>query len=82
MPSYSPLVPDVKKGLDQLLQDEPDEEKKLNIRAFISAFEKGEEIRPDEMFCKGRKIRIQDWQPRLGPFFMFRLVSVVQVLSA
>ena len=76
------MVPDVKKELDQLLQDAPDEVKKLNIRAFISAFEKGEEIRPDEMFCKGRKIKIQDWQPRLGPFFMFRLVSVAQIPTA
>ena len=75
-------MPDVKKELDQLLQDEPDEETRLNIRAYISAFEKGEEIRPDEMFCKGRKIKLQDWQPRLGPFFFFPLVSVAQVSTA
>ena len=52
---YQPLVPDVKKQhLSKPSEEEPNEEKRLNIKACISAFEKGEEIRFDELFCKGK----------------------------
>jgi len=70
-PMCPPLVPDVKKHVYKLLEDEPNEEQRLNLKAFISAFENGEEIGDHELFCKGRKMDWNDWQPTLGPYFMF-----------
>ena len=80
-PAYRLLVPDLKGHLNQLLQDEQNEGKKINIQAFISALESGEEIGPDELFCKGKKMKMQDWNPQLGYFFKFPVVSGAQVLA-
>ena len=51
------MVPDLKGHLNQLLKDKQNEGKKINIQALISALESGEKIRPDELFCKGKKMK-------------------------
>jgi hypothetical protein len=78
----SPLVLGFKKHLYKLLEDKPNEEKRLNIKAFISAFEKGEEIGFDDLFCEGRKMNMDDWHPSLGPYCTFPLVSGARVSTA
>ena len=49
-PAYPILVLDLKEHLNQLLRGEKNDERKINIQAFISALESGEEIGLDELF--------------------------------
>jgi len=74
-PLFQPLIPNVRKHLYKLLDEEANEEKSRNIKAFISAFENGEEIGHDELLCKGKRMNWNDWQPTLGPYFRFPVVS-------
>jgi hypothetical protein len=42
---------------------------KRNIQAAIDTLNRGEAIRPNQIFADGRLIEFQEWKPEMGPPF-------------